>query len=150
MTLTNPGTQKAAFANPFAGQTDDEVKLYVYAQRSDIDLMNLREKHYVHQTIGRDQVRLKSGRVFLDNPTLEFGPRTTTTLDLNVVFDWPPGEYVVQLKWEDFGNRDSASLLSGVLYSSKHKVIVEGASKPTDADADQNNEEADDVDIRED
>lgn len=147
MTLTNPGTQKAAFVNPLAGQADDEVKLEVYAQRSDIDLMNLREGHYVHQAIGRDQVRIKSGRIFLDNPTLELAPKTAVTLELSMVFDWPPGVYSVQLKWEDVGNRDPASLLSGVLYSSKHTVIIEGASKPSDADTDLDESEADDTDL---
>ena len=128
----NNAEKKVVFTNPFVKQTVEELNLYIRAQRSDVDLMDMREYHYIQQDIKRESVKRIDRSIILDDALIEIAPKSSMTFYLDIPFDWPPGEYMSQIIKEDYGNQENKSVLFGILYSPKQAIVVKGVSKPGD------------------
>ena len=129
VTFINPGAKKALFWNPFAKKRRDNSKLGIRAQRSDVDIMALREHHYIRQDITRENAKRVDKNLPLDQTFIELSPGSSVLFPLDIAFDWPPGEYLAQLVWEDYVIQKNEDVLNGVLFSTKQSIRVEGVSK---------------------
>ncbi len=143
LTVINPGSETIKAPHPESWSNVDVI-LQLTGARSDVPDDEFEVGHQKFEELSNDHIKDIEGSN-IKEALITISPSDSVTYEMQVVLDWPPGQYDLQLTLvTPLFNKEGAEQIDCEIFSKTFSVKVSGDSKPEDEPEDEEDELEDD------